>query len=265
MYYRVLILILLSFKAKGQIKYSPRFTGIGNTGTALQDAYSLTNNQAGIANLRSPVLSFSFEKPFLGMDIGSQSALFVFPTRLGVLGYAIRNYGIPKAYNNLKSGLSLARMFGPQLAMAITINHHHLRILKYGSDNMLSIEFGVQYILKEKWIIGAHIDNLGRFSYENKDYYTIPTLLRLGNSYQLSDQVLISIDGKYLLDESFDGNIGIEYSIVQWLKLRGGVSVNHFQQYVGFGFGYQSFLFDAAATIHPRLGVSPQIGLSYVF
>lgn len=265
MYYRVLLLLLITVNAKAQKNQGARFTGMGNVGTALQDVYSLVSNPAGIATLKSPTASLSFEKPFLGLDIKSQSALFAFPFKLGVLGYAIHSYGIPNAYSNLKTGLSLARMFGPQLSLAITINYHQLKIPSYGSNKTFSIEFGAQYMLNENWTIGAHIDNPGRFGFKNENYYVIPSLLHFGNSYQFSEHVLISMEGKYLFHESFDGSLGIEYSMIEWMKLRGGISVNHFQQHVGFGFAYQDFLFDAATTIHPRLGVSPQISLSYVF
>lgn len=251
--------------AKAQENRGGRFTGMGNAGTALQDVYSLVSNPAGITTLKSPTASLSFERPFLGLDVKSQSALLAFPFRLGVLGYAINSYGIPGAYSNLKTGLSLARMFGPQLSLAITMNYHQLKIPSYGSNKTFSLEIGAQYIVNENWIIGAHIDNPGSFGFKNENYYIIPTLLHLGNSYQFSEQVLISIEGKYLFNENFDGSLGIEFSMVDWMKLRGGISVNHFQQFVGFGFAYQGFLFDTATTIHPRLGISPQISLSYVF
>ena len=156
-------------------------------------------------------------------------------------------------------------MFGPQLGMAITANYHHLQIPNYGSNNTFSVEFGIQYSITEQWILGAHINNPGQFNYENQDYYKLLTVLSLGNSYKFNNQIIISIDGKYFFKEYFDGRLGVEYSMIDWLKLRGGISINHFQQYVGLGFGYQYFLFDIAATLHPRLGVSPQIGLSYVF
>jgi hypothetical protein len=261
----MLLLLMISLNVKAQVNYGARFIGIGNTGTALQDVYSLVRNPAGIANLKSPTASLSFEKPFLGVDIKSQSALFAFPFKLGVLGYAINNYGISNVYSDLKTGLSFARTFGPKLSLAITVNYHQLKISSYGLSKTFSIEFGAQYIVKENWIIGAHVDNPGRFGYQNQNYYVIPTLFHLGNSYQFSDQVLISIDGKYLFNESWDGSLGIEYSMIHWMKIRGGISVNHFQQHVGFGVAYQNFLFDAATTIHPRLGISPQISLSYVF
>lgn len=265
MCYRVLLLLLLSINAKGQVNSGARFTGMGNTGTALQDVSSLVSNQAGVANLESPILGFSFQKPFLGTDISSQSVLFVLPVRVGVLGYTISNYGIPKVYSNLKSGLSFSRSFGPQLAMAMTVNYHQLQILNYGSSRAFSIDFGVQYVFIEGWVVGAHIENPGRFSYKNESHYQIPSIVRLGNSFQMNDQILISIDGVYRLDENLDANVGIEYSLIEYLKLRGGISLNHFQQYTGFGIDYQNFLFDVAAVLHPRLGVSPQIALSYVF
>lgn len=265
MYYRVLLLLLLCMNAKGQVNSGARFTGMGNTGTALRDVYSLVNNQAGIANLESPILSFSFQNLFLETDIRSQSVLFVLPIRFGVLGYTISNYGIPKVYSNLKSGLSFSRSFGPQLAMGMTVNYHQLQIPNYGSNSAFSIEFGVQYFIIEKWVIGAHIENPGHFNYKAETYYKIPSIVRFGNSYQMNEQIVISIDGTYRLSENFDANVGIEYSLAQYLKLRGGLSVNHFQQYTGFGIDYQNFLFDVAVIMHPRLGVSPQITLSYVF
>ncbi len=238
---------------------------MGNTGTALRDIYSLVSNQAGVAYFQSPILSLSFEKPFLDTDIRSQSVLFVLPIRFGVLGYSINNYGIPKVYSNLKSGLSISRDFGPRLAMATTVNYHQLQIPNYGSNSAFSVEFGIQYVFIERWIIGAHIENPGHFNFKTKSYNKIPSYDWLGNSYQMNDQVLISIDGVYTLTENFDANVGIEYSLAQYLKLRGGTSFNHFQQYAGFGLDYQNFLFDVAVILHPRLGVSPQITLSYVF
>ena len=271
MEFRVLLLMLLSINAEGQVNSGARFTGIGNTGIALQDVYSLVSNQAGVANIESPILSFSFERPFLETDISSQAVLFVLPLSLGVLGYTISNYGIPKAYSNLKSGLSFSRSFGPQLAMAMTVNYHQLQIPNYGSDNALTIEFGVQYSFLEGWIIGAHIENPGHFYYKVQNYYKIPSKIRLGNSFKVNEQVLISIDGTFRLNENLDlnknldTNLGLEYALAQYLKLRGGISINHFQQYTGFGIHYQNFLFDVAAILHPRLGVSPQIALSYVF
>lgn len=265
MCYRVLLLLLLSINAKGQVNSGARFTGMGNTGTALRDVYSLMSNQAGVANFETPILSFSFQTPFLGTDISSQSVLFVLPVRVGVLGYTISNYGIPKVYSNLKSGLSFSRSFGPQLAMAMTVNYHQLQIPNYGSSRAFSIEFGAQCVFIERWIIGAHIENPGHFNYKTESYYQIPSILRLGNSFKMNEQILLSIDGIYRLSENFDANVGIEYSLVEYLKLRGGISFNHFQQYAGFGIDYQNFLFDVAAILHPRLGISPQIALSYVF
>lgn len=265
MIYRIVFFLLFALDTQAQLSTGPRFTAMGKTGTALQDPYSLYSNPAGIANLKNPFTAISIEDHFFGNDIHSQSVMLVYPTRLGVLGYRIQNYGIQSAYGELTSGISFARIFGDQFSLALRLNYHQLKIPNYGSSVTFSVDFGAQYYLSDIWILGIQFENPGNFK-PNGDHYTqIPKQFHLGTSYRFSEQVLVAVDGRYSGKGKADASLGLEYAIVEWLKLRGGLSLNQFQHYAGFGFGYNRFLFDTAVTVHPSLGISPQIAIGYSF
>lgn len=262
---RILFFILLAVEASAQVNTGARFTGMGNSGGALNDVYSLLSNPAGIAKLNSPSFALSFENHFIGTDVKTQSALAVFPTKIFVVGAYVHNYGISQVYSDLTSGVSLARLFGSDLAMALTVNYHQLKVTNYGENKSVSLDFGVHYYFTEKWTMGAHLRNPENASNRQELYKKTNTQVVFGNSYRFNTEILMSMDIKYILEQRFDSSLGMEYAIVNWLKLRGGVSLHHFQRYAGFGFGYKDFVFDMATVFHPRLGISPQIGLQYEF
>lgn len=265
--YKLLLIICITLNANAQVnRGAPRVTALGNTGASLQGVYALAANQAGIAKLKKAALAAMYVEHFIGSEIRSHAGMALVPGRLGVMGMYVGKYGLQDAYSELKAGLSYARMFGPRLAMALTMNYHQLKIPKYGLNNTFSAEVGIQYFFNERWTIGGHFANPGNFSFNNEAYAEIPVRVQLGTNYRFSDQVLICVDGKYSFhDKGVDGSMGLEYKLIEWFVLRGGISVNHFKQYTGFGFSYHQLSFDAAATIHPRLGISPQVALCYAF
>ena len=72
-------------------------------------------------------------------------------------------------------------------------------------------------------------------------------------------------DVRKLLNYPVDFSTGIEYNLMRWVSLRGGVSINPFKQYTGIGITYNKIQLDIAVTSHPTLGFSPQIALTYEF
>lgn len=262
---RTLIFILLAVQANAQVNTGARFSGMGNSGVALNDVYNILSNPAGISTLKSPSLALSFQNNFIGTGVKTQSVLAVFPTKILIAGAYVHSYGLSQVYSDLSTGVSLARLFGSALGMGLTFNYHQLKISNYGENKSVSIDFGAQYYFTEKWTMGAYFRNPENTANGNELYKKTSTHIVLGNSYRFTTEILMSMDMKYILDQGFDASLGMEYAVVEWLKLRGGLSLHHFQRYAGFGFGYKDFVFDMATAFHPRLGISPQIGLQYGF
>lgn len=261
---RCLILLLVSYESLAQTYLGPRYQAMGNTGTALQGIYSLAANPAGLVGLEHPVVNLTYQHHFFTADITSQAALFGLPTRLGTFGLAAYRYGLRRVYDDTRVGFSYAKRFGPRFSIGLSAGYHQLFIPNYISVNSLSVDLGVQYRFDRGVTIGFQCINLGGADYGEEIYGDIPTAIRIGASYPLG-QVVVTADGVYQRTHSLSACFGLEYRIGDPLRLRGGLSVNPMQQHVGFGIYWQRVIFDAAATFHPRLGTSPQIGLSYAF
>lgn len=258
------ILTLFPFLVNAQNNPGPRITALGSTGVALQDIWSLQSNQAGLAVIQHAKISGAFEKKYFSDELSNQSAVIAFPFGKNVFGLSIQNYGF-SAYNEQRIGLAYAKRFGDAVFAALNFNYHQLKIQHYGNAKTFSVEGGIQYKPNPRLCIGTHITNPTQSAYSNDVNATIPINIEFGVSYNFSSKVLLNTGIIKTLNYEADFKAGLEYNLLDWMALRGGVSVNPFRQYAGFGLNYQKFSFDFASASHPNLGYTPQVALSYEF
>lgn len=259
-----LIFSLISLSVSAQLSSGARIVAMANAGVALQDVWSLTENQAGIAELKGPIVSAGYEQRFFDKDLNSQSLVFVLPIAKSVFGATFQKYGI-SSFNEQKVGLTYAKHYGTNLNLAVNLNFHHLNISSYGSANTFSTEVGMQYKLSKTLLLGAHIANPNRSNYNKDVNVSIPVSMQLGFAYLISDEVLLVNTFIKTLGYATDFKVGGEYKVIRWLSLRGGVSMNPFKQFAGVGFNYQHISVDIATTSHTILGYTPQLAMSYAF
>jgi hypothetical protein len=127
------------------------------------------------------------------------------------------------------------------------------------------VDAGMQYRLNNRVWIGTYISNPSSNGYQKPSGSTIPVSLAFGVSFEFSDQVLVISDVQKILNAGIDTKLGIEYKMINWFALRGGVSANPFKQYAGFGIHYHRFALDMAISSHPNLAYSPNLAFSYEF
>lgn len=259
----LLLLLHLPLGLFGQVNPGPRITALGLTGVAMQDVWSMQANQAGLTAEKGFTIAAAYESQFLNPDLSKQSLLMVYPNKRNAFGLSFQNYGFV-AYNEQRLGLAYARIFG-DVSAGIDFNYHLIKIQQYGSTQTYSVEAGLQYSLNKKLLIGAHIANPNRSTYDHQLNAAVPVSIEFGFSYRSSASLLLNGEIAKTLNSATDVRGGLEYNMAGWLDLRGGISVNPFRQYLGMGFKYQNIRFDAAASSHIALGYSPQVALSYEF
>lgn len=242
----------------------PKITALGNAGVAIQDIWSSKSNQAGLLSLKTPAFSIGYENRFSIKELSTQTAVVAIPFKNVVMAASFQAYG-NKAYNETKTGLSLAKSFGPKLYLALTLNHHQLKVENYTNENAVTVDAGLQYQALPNLWFGAHIANPNQNKFDNLEDQILPTHIQFGISYLFTDKVLLSTEIDKTLDTAPDFKLGLEYKIVSLLALRGGISANPFKQYTGFGLDYQNIKLDFAIASHPVLGYSPQLALGYEF
>ena len=262
--YLIVFCFFISISLNAQINNSAKFTALGNASVALQDVWSAGKNQAGLAGLTNPFIAAGYENKFSINELNSQAAVFALPVKSYVIGGSFYNYGVD-AFNESKAGFSIAKSFGPNLFLAIGANYHQLRINNYGDAKSISVDVGLQYKLSPKLWLGSLITNPSQSKYGENSDQIIPTAIQFGANYVFSDQLFITTEFEKVLDANADFKAGLEYKLIKIVALRGGISVNPFKQFAGFGINYKKVLIDFAVASHPVLGYSPQIALGYEF
>ncbi|KHJ37405.1 hypothetical protein PBAC_23670 [Pedobacter glucosidilyticus] len=263
-FYATLILTLFSYTVFAQNLNGPRIQAMANAGVAMQDIWTLKNNAAGITSLENTAFAIAYENRFSVKELSTKSAAIVIPLKRYSLGASFQSYGSP-VYQELKSGLSFAKAFGENFSTALTLNYHQLSIQNYGNTNTFSFQVGFQYQVFKNFWIAAHAANPNKSQYTETESNTLPALYQIGASYTFTDKLLVTSEIEQVVDGKLDFKTGLEYKIAPFLALRGGTSVNTFQQFGGFGIIHQKINLDFAISSHPILGYSPQIALGYAF
>ena len=256
-------IVLSSHLLLAQVNYGPRLTALGSSGVALHDHWSVSRNPAGLSYITDPVAAISYEQRFLDGDISDQSAVFIYPTSKYVFGLKFNRYGI-SAYNDQQVSLACSRKWDA-VSIGIGFNYHQLKIQNYGSSGTVSVDIGFQYELNEDVVLGAHIANPAKSSYGPDVSESIPVLIAFGAAFRINDKLLFASDVQKSLKSAMSFRIGTEYTVAEWLALRGGISSHPLRQYFGFGINRGRFRFDTATYTQYYLGFVPQVGLSYEF
>jgi len=262
--YLLFTFIIYNLCVEAQTNYGPTISAMGNAGVALQNVWSLQKNQAGVAALKNPEIAVAYENKYGISNFDTKSLVFAIPLKNYVLGTSFQTYGV-ESYKESKTSLSLARAISPKLLMAFGLNYHQLQIENYGSAKSVSVEFGLQYEVIPKLWLASHIANPNQSNYDADNEQIIPTHIQFGASYRFSYQLFISSEIEKVIDHEADFKTGISYHLVKLITLRGGISVNPFKQYAGFGLDYEKLNVNFSVSSHPILGYSPQISIGYEF
>ena len=135
----------------------------------------------------------------------------------------------------------------------------------YGRANTFSGEIGVMAVLTKNLTVGAHLFNPSRTKIAAYNDEHLPTILRFGASYKVSEKVLITSEMEKDIDQKAVFKSGLEYNITDPIFVRAGISSNPFVSSFGVVVRLKGFEFDIATAFHSVLGYTPQLSLGYTF
>lgn len=255
--------LMLPVCVNAQINSGARISAIGGAGVAIQDIWSVQKNPAGLSGFSKPMIAFNFEQRLLSEDVSTQSAMIFLPLKRNILALGFQRYGF-SAYNHQKYALAYARIWGP-LSAGINFNYNQIRIVGYGTSHAIAADAGFQYRAAKYLVFGAHISNPSNSQFSENTSANLPMALAIGAACSFSDKVILSTEIEKILEYNTNVKAGIEYTLLNWVAFRGGISSNPFRQYGGIGIYFQRLRFDTTVSSDITTGFSPQAGLSYEF
>lgn len=261
----ILLLSLLGFsQSSGEpLEYGAQAQAIGNATVTLNGTWALFHNQAGLTSLASTSAGAFYQSRFSLRELGTTGFGVAHPAAGGVFGLSYVRYGY-NAYREQHLGLAYARRLGERFSAGVQIDYFSLFLGgAYGNDHAFTFEGGAIYQASEKVEIAFHVYNPVRAKLEAFNDERLPSLLRVGASYLLSDRVALRAEIRKHIDYDPSLAMGMEYQLVDGLFVRAGVAGAPSRLAFGAGYRARAFQVDISAGYNEVLGYSPQLSLTY--
>jgi hypothetical protein len=258
-------LLLATFAGKSQTLHRPVsavYNGLGAYSIKHADLFSVTANQASLAQLDYGGVALYGERRFMLAELNCYRAVFALPTRSGNFGLNAGYSGFTE-FNETQFGLVYARKLGKKLDIGAQFNYNGIRIGAYGSAAAISFELGTIMHVSERLHAGIHINNPvgGKFGEDQQE--KLSSVYTIGIGYEASDKFFISSEIVKEEDQPVNVNAGLQYKFLPQLLVRTGVSTATSTVWMGTGLSWKSFRIDVSASFHQQLGITP--GLLVLF
>lgn len=223
-------------------------------------AFAFSSNEAALADLQHFACGIYGERKFLLQQLAWYHLVMGFPVSGGQFGIQAV-YSGSDLQREMKLGLAYARRLGTT-AIGLGFNRHSIATKGYRQVSFLSVEGGILMNLGAALRLGCHVTHTAGPPGQN---YNIPSKYIVGLGYDASRQFFIGI--AFAKTEGRDAQVetGFEYMLQSMMRIRAGLSTTTEAAlfYFGIGLSLHDFWLDVNASIHPQLGITPGIALSY--
>lgn len=264
---RLIILITLflplTFIGQELFEGGAQSAGMANASSTLQGPWSIFQNQAGLSNLESLSAGVFYQSRFGLPELSTVGLGVASPLGDGVVGLSYSRYG-QTAYRKQKIGLAYARKLGEKLDVGVQLDYIGVWLGgSYGNTALFTFEGGAQYQLNDEVMLAVHVFNPINVNLSDFNDEDLPSFLRAGLQYKLSDKLQLTTEVRKRIDQGFALAVGVEYMAVDNLYLRAGASGNPSRLAFGLGYKWSQFQIDVAAISTQTLGYGPQVSLTY--
>lgn len=271
---------------------------IGPRGIAMGSAYQgLSNdelapfwNPAGLPQIHDMRLSVTYLNYFVGYNGGGAS--FLLPlAEDATLGIFSKFAGAGDFIKTNSEGEEIGEFGSYDVLLGISYGKVQSEILNWGinvkiisetiddySSQAIAADLGILHQTPNPNLkVGLVAKNLGQqISKFDQKTEELPIFFALGFAYSLN-KGFITVDINKPMDGDFYGTFGVEVSVREDLKLRGGYRTNAGDWNVGsdidflsgitagLGFAWQQYHFDYAICSYGELGFVHQLAVRYVF
>lgn len=220
------------------------------------DLFSVFNNQAALAQLKSKSVGLYGERRYLVEGLNNYLGLGAIETRTGCFGIELGYFGFSR-FNQARAGLAYALALGSRMNMGVEFNYHSINIPGYGKASTLGIELGALFHLTEKLNAGMQISNPvgGKFGQAGRE--KLPAVYRGGIGFDPSREFFAGIE--MVKEELMPAylNAAIQYAGIPGVAIRTGFTSASNSWWMGIGYLWRSLRIGISIGFHPVLGITP--------
>jgi len=254
----------LSFFGRIHAQYiqGARMAALSGSAITQSDAFAGFHNLSASAKMKGMNGSFYGQMPYGISSIKDGGVAFLKRFGTGVMGVVCQSYGNTE-FNRMRINVGYALPLSDKLSASASLGYSSTRIMNgYGASSNFWMNAGATYQIRKDWKWAA-IADLPMKSIRNAE--DLPAALRLGTTYTFEEQLSLSaqLSSSTSQTSSLSYSFGLEYFPIEVFAFRLGMNT-HWQTWsMGVGTRLKGCSLDASATVHPQLGITPQISFTY--
>lgn len=241
-----------------------RAIGLSNAFVSIADTWSTFHNQATLAELTTFSAGVFYESRFMIDELALAAGSAILPVENGTFGFSFYQFG-HGTFKEHKIGLAFSRRLSAKFNAAVQLNYFSQQFPENEKPiGFPTFEIGLTHKTTKQLTIGAHVFNLIKNGFDTPNgKQKMPASYRIGGHYQFSDLVFISAEAKKSSGYRTMIKTGLEFSPIQNLALRFGVSGRPVQYTAGIGYLFNKITTDIAFSYHGNLGLTPSVSIQF--
>jgi len=266
-----LVLVICIFTAKSS---SAQFenTDIGARAIGLNGAFTshannslaIFYNPSGLGQLKYREVSAFYSPSQFGIsEISTVALTYAEPLGTGTFGFGIKAYGFD-LYRETNAVLSYGNNFKDKIFFGLNLDFYNLSIKNYNSASAFGADIGSLAYITDflKW--GFYAKNIsGAKIGESK--HRIAQVYRTGFTIQPRNDVALILEVEKDTKFPLSFRSGLEYSVNDFIDLRGGVATQPASFSGGVSINYNLFQIEYAVNNYRELGFSNYASLTINF
>jgi len=241
-----------------------RALSLSNAFVSVSDTWCTFHNQAGLAGLESFSAGVFYESRFMVDELLYVAGSLVIPVSAGTFGFSFSQFG-KGTYKEHKVGLAFAKSLTKKISAAIQLDYLSERFPENeGAAGFATFEAGVVYAATDEVVLGVHIFNPIQGGIKTPEgVQKMPAVFRIGGHYQFPKMVLLIVETEKNFENPLLFKSGLEFSPVENLALRFGVSGKPVTYTAGIGFQTGKIATDIGFGYHGNLGLTPSVSIQF--
>lgn len=238
----------------------------GYTSTTI-GIWQVWGNQAGIADIQSPVLTSYYRQRFMLSELADKSIGVVYPTRPLHMSFSWQIFG-NNSYRENRITLGTARKFGENFYGGLRFNRYNT-YMSQGLNQyvMYNVDAGIINRLHENFILGCYIHSLIPTKVRKGQDNLLPTIMGIGVAYTISTNIQVMSEMQLTGTSRYSWIGALQVKPSDRLFIFTGAQIHDYAYNISFGFNYRisNYELGLAVVQHPQLGINPSLQISYSF
>ena len=235
--------------------------GVNSYSSNNLDAFSISNNQGVLSQVKKFSIGVYGERKFFLNDLSDYLVTAAIPVKEGAFGFTVNRSG-NTSYSQSLFGLCYGRKINEWVNAGIQFNYYLINKIYFGNSSSINVDFSLLGRVTDQLYAGFQLHNLMP-SITNKTDQKVPFQLSSGFGYAASKEVFVGFMIRKIENMPMDLIPEIDYHINEIFSARLGVQTSSSIYYGAVTIGLGEYKLEVTSSVHPYLGITPGLGLVY--